>query len=74
MMRLYLWADVLNNSIHGVMLLHGYTNSDVLDVLTLSSNQHSILIEVELCVSRSCVKWSAIKCCVTDYKIWSHTT
>jgi hypothetical protein len=60
---------VSNNSIYGVMLLHGFTNSDVLDILNLSSNQHTtvnILTEVELCVSQSCVKWSAIKCCVTD--------
>jgi hypothetical protein len=43
--------------------------TDVLDILNLSSNQHTavkILTEVELCVSQSCVKWSAIKCCVTD--------
>ena len=63
------WSDVSNNSIYGVMLLHGHTNSDVLDILDLSSNQHTavnILTEVEVCVNQSCVKWSAIKCCVTD--------
>ena len=62
------WSDVSNNSIYGVMLLHGHTNSDVLDILDLSSNQHTavnILTEVEVCVNQSCVKWSAIKCCVT---------
>jgi Protein of unknown function (DUF 659) len=63
------WTDVSNNSIYGLMLLHGYKNSDVLDILNLSSNQHTavnILTEVEICVIQSCVKWSAIKCCVTD--------
>jgi hypothetical protein len=55
---------VSNNSIYGVMLHNGYTNSDVLDILNLSSNQHTavnILTEVELCASQSCVIWSGIK-------------
>jgi hypothetical protein len=67
------WSDLSNNSIYGVMLLHDHTNSDVLDMLNFSSNQHTavnVLTEVEDCVNQSYVKSSAIKCCVTD----SHTT
>jgi hypothetical protein len=63
-------ANVSNSSIYGVILLHGYTYSDVLDILNLSSsNQHTavnIFTEVELCVKQSCARCSAIKYCVTD--------
>jgi hypothetical protein len=62
-------ADVSKNSIYGVMLLHGYKNSYVLDIINLSSNHHTkvdILTEVQVCVSQSCVRLSVLKCCVTE--------
>ena len=63
------WTDVSANSIYGLMLLHSFCESDVLDILNLSTERHTaenILTQVTESVESSIVSWDQIKCCVTD--------
>ena len=63
------WTDVSSNSIYGLILLFGYSESDILDILDFPSERHdveNVLLEVSNIVNSSCIDWTQIKCCCTD--------
>ena len=63
------WTDVLSNSIYGLILLFGYSESDILEIFDFSSERHTaenLLLEVSNIVNSSCINWAQIKCCCTD--------
>ena len=63
------WTDVLSNSIYGLILLFGYSESDILEIFDFSSERHTaenLLLDVSNIVSSSCINWGQIKCCCTD--------
>ena len=63
------WTDVSSNSIYGLILLFGYSESDILEILGFSTERHTaenLLLEVSNIVNFSCINWAQIKCCCTD--------
>ena len=63
------WTDVLSNAIYGLILLFGYSESDILEILDFSLERHAaenFLLEVSNIVSSSCINWAQMKCCCTD--------
>ena len=63
------WTNVLSNSIYGLILLFGYSKSEILKILDFSSERHpveNLLLEVSKIVNSSCINWTQIKCCCTD--------
>jgi Protein of unknown function (DUF 659) len=63
------WTDVSSNSIYGLILLFGDSESEVLEILDLSSERHTaenLLLDVSNIVNSSCINWAQIKCCCTD--------
>ena len=63
------WNDVSSNSIYGLILLFGYSESDILGILDFSSERHTakiLLLEVFNIVNSSCINWAQIKWCCTD--------
>ena len=63
------WTDVSSNSIYGLILLFGYSESDILEILDFSSERHTLedlLLEVLNIVSSSCINCAQIRCCSTD--------
>ena len=60
------WTDVSSNSIYGLILLFGYSESDILDIFDSSSERHTaenLLLEVSNIVNSCCINWTQIKCC-----------
>ena len=67
-LRLEGWTDVSSNSIYGLILLLGYSESDILKIFDFSSESHTagnLLLEVSNIASSSCTSWAQIKCCCT---------
>ena len=63
------WTDFLSNSIYGLILLFGNSESGILEILDFSSERHTVgnlLFEVSNIVNFSCINWTQIKCCCTD--------
>ena len=52
------WTDVSSNSTYGLILLFGYSESDILEILDFSSERHTseiLLLEVSNIVNSSCI-------------------
>ena len=63
------WTDVLSNSIYGLIILFGYSESDILEIIDFPSERctaENLLLEVSNIVNSSCIHWAQIKCCCID--------
>ena len=63
------WTDNSSNSIFGLILLFGYSESDILEILDFSLERQTtenLLMEVSIIVNSSCITWAQINCCCTD--------
>ena len=63
------WIDVLSNSMYGLILLFGYSENDILEILDFSSERHAaenLLFQVSNIVNSSCINWAPNKSCCTD--------
>ena len=61
------WTDVLSNAIYGLILLFGYSESDILEILDFSSERHTaeiFLLEISNIVKSSCINWAKLSAAV----------
>ena len=60
------WLDqCFSSSIYGLILLFGYSESDILEILDFSSERHAaeiLLLEESNSVDSICINWAQIKC------------
>ena len=63
------WTNISSNFIYGLIVLFGYSENDILEILDSSPERHTVenlLLEVSNIVSSSCINWTQIQCCCTD--------